>query len=233
MRKKRRGTAKQAEEISLNIINVAAEMFASNGYKAVSLRKVSDKVGISHGLIRHHIGSKESLWHRVSHHLYDDYQSSIVKILKALPKGIPPSLMLYLFTMRLFTSMMHSQVSTRLLYESVQQKDNIASNFLENNIEINNLIDSFNQSADENLINTSELKWHLLMLTYGSVCINPHLSPLDDLRGSTAQKLRLIHWEMVNKQMVNIFNIDKEHTITLVELDEFTHELSTFTTEGL
>lgn len=233
MKKKGRGTAKQAEEVSLNIINVAAGMFSSNGYKAVSLRKVSDKVGISHSLIRHHIGSKENLWHRVSHHLYDDYQSYIVKILKALPKGLPPSLMLYLFTMRLFTSMMHSQVATRLLYESVQQKDNIASNFLEDNIEINNLIDSFNQSADEKLINTAELKWQLLMLAYGSVCINPHLSTLDVLKGSTAQKLRVIHWKMVNKQMINTFNIDKEHTISLVELDEFTHELSTFTTEGL
>lgn len=64
---------KQGAEVALqtqrNILQVAGQQFAARGFSATSLRDISAVAGTSHGLIRHHFGTKEKLWQAV----VDDY----------------------------------------------------------------------------------------------------------------------------------------------------------------
>lgn len=43
------------------IVNTAMEVFAEKGFHNLSLRQIADAVGVSHTLLRHHFGSKETL----------------------------------------------------------------------------------------------------------------------------------------------------------------------------
>lgn len=43
------------------IVNTAMEVFAEKGFHNLSLRQIAEAVGVSHNLLRHHFGSKETL----------------------------------------------------------------------------------------------------------------------------------------------------------------------------
>ncbi|MDU0349117.1 helix-turn-helix domain-containing protein [Actinomyces sp. MRS3W] len=43
------------------IVDAAMEVFAEQGYNNLSLRQIADAVGVSHTLLRHHFGNKETL----------------------------------------------------------------------------------------------------------------------------------------------------------------------------
>jgi AcrR family transcriptional regulator len=60
-----RQSAEIAERTRRGILDAAGEQFASAGFKAASLREIAAAAGTTHGLIRHHFGSKEDLWRAV------------------------------------------------------------------------------------------------------------------------------------------------------------------------
>jgi AcrR family transcriptional regulator len=47
------------------ILEAALHVFATQGFAAASLRDIATVAGTTHGLIRHHFGTKERLWERV------------------------------------------------------------------------------------------------------------------------------------------------------------------------
>lgn len=60
-----RKDADTAMQTRKNILIAAAQQFASRGFKGASLREISMLAETSHGLIRHHFGTKEALWKAV------------------------------------------------------------------------------------------------------------------------------------------------------------------------
>ena len=64
---KRKGkqSAEVAEETRQMILQVAGRQFATNGFSGTSLRDIAEAAGTTHGLIRHHFGSKDDLWRAV------------------------------------------------------------------------------------------------------------------------------------------------------------------------
>lgn len=62
-----------AEQTKLNIIQSAAKIFADKGYDGASIRIITEKLGISHGMIRHHFGTKEDLWKAVIDYLINQF----------------------------------------------------------------------------------------------------------------------------------------------------------------
>lgn len=57
-----RRTAAEAEQSRHRILDAALDLFATRGFDAVGLRDVAGVAEASHGLIRHHFGSKEGVW---------------------------------------------------------------------------------------------------------------------------------------------------------------------------
>ena len=54
------------------IIEVAADLFASQGYRATSMRQIGSKVGILGGSLYHHFASKEDLLDAILNDLWQD-----------------------------------------------------------------------------------------------------------------------------------------------------------------
>jgi AcrR family transcriptional regulator len=57
--KQRSGVAEQTKR---DILEASLHCFATKGYTSTSLRDIAEKANTTHGLIRHHFGSKEALW---------------------------------------------------------------------------------------------------------------------------------------------------------------------------
>mgnify|MGYP002624023627 CR=1 FL=1 len=64
-RKLGRQTASAAEATRVALLEAAMRQFARHGFQGASLRAIAADAGVSHGLIRHHFGSKEALWRAV------------------------------------------------------------------------------------------------------------------------------------------------------------------------
>jgi TetR/AcrR family transcriptional regulator len=52
----------EAETTKRGILLTARRLFADRGFEGVGLREIATEAGISHGLLRHHYGSKEAVW---------------------------------------------------------------------------------------------------------------------------------------------------------------------------
>jgi len=62
-----------AEKTRMNIIKSASKIFADKGYDGASIRIITENLGISHGMIRHHFGTKEDLWKAVIDYLINQF----------------------------------------------------------------------------------------------------------------------------------------------------------------
>ena len=74
MRRTRDGKTTKTE-----VINTAKLVFAENGFAGSSLAMISEKSGISDGLILHHFKSKDNLYHMVLEELAGEYYAVIAE----------------------------------------------------------------------------------------------------------------------------------------------------------
>ncbi len=230
-KKQGRRSAKDAEETRFQIMTVAAEMFCDLGYERVSLRNISEKAGVSHSLIRHHFGSKEKIWHSISDCLHSYFQSYISKIMQELPKDITPNISIYLFSMRLFTNMIHSRRPMQLLSDSVRQTDNLVDYFIDNvgdlEYEINMLADQFNDANPDNIVNIYEIKWQMIMYANGAVCLTPFMESTwneGDMK-ATSEEALMKHWQMFNSQMISKFQVEDEWVLNPSCLEDLIYDV--------
>lgn len=60
------------------ILDAALTLFSDRGYEGTSLRDIAASVGISHGIIRHHFGSKMMIWQTVATRVFDFFRTSLL-----------------------------------------------------------------------------------------------------------------------------------------------------------
>lgn len=60
-----RRSAATADRTRQRLIDAALALFAERGFEGVSLRDIAVRAGTTHGLLRHHFGSKTGLWEAV------------------------------------------------------------------------------------------------------------------------------------------------------------------------
>lgn len=72
------------------VLDAAERLFAEEGFAATSMRDISTASGISHPLIHHHFGSKESLYTAVKRRLAEGYARRFPRAARAVnrPVGI-------------------------------------------------------------------------------------------------------------------------------------------------
>lgn len=82
---KRQGkqTAAAAEATKRKIIQCATELFACKGFENASLREIAHAAHISHGTLRHHFGSKMSVWSAVLESVLEEYGQRMWPIIRA------------------------------------------------------------------------------------------------------------------------------------------------------
>ncbi len=85
MRKQRDGA-----DTKERVLSAAQELFAEKGFSGTSLADISQKCGISDGLILHHFQSKKKLYHQVLENLAERYTLALVRAKEAAtsPEGM-------------------------------------------------------------------------------------------------------------------------------------------------
>lgn len=76
-RKPGRQSAEVADQTKLEIIQAALNEFARTGFEAASMRDIATNAATTHGLIRHHFGSKEGVWQAVVNHAVQQYAQAL------------------------------------------------------------------------------------------------------------------------------------------------------------
>lgn len=79
MARRERNTERTREQI----LEAAADLFVSEGYDAVSVRKIAERAGISHGTIYIHFRDKDDLLYQVS----EEQFSRLMSRLRRLPRS--------------------------------------------------------------------------------------------------------------------------------------------------
>jgi AcrR family transcriptional regulator len=69
--------ARDGESTRTQVIEAAKHVFAQRGFAGASLAMISEKCGISDGLILHHFKSKKNLYRQVQEHLAAEYLAVI------------------------------------------------------------------------------------------------------------------------------------------------------------
>jgi len=74
-------SADSAEKTKQDILSAATSLFANKGYEATSLREVAKEAGLTHGIIRHHFGSKFEIWKAISQAVLEQYAEKMLPII--------------------------------------------------------------------------------------------------------------------------------------------------------
>ena len=72
-----RRTDAEAQETRWRILATSRRLFADSGFDAVGLRDIAAAAGMTHGLLRHHFGSKEAIWRGVVDAAEADYREAL------------------------------------------------------------------------------------------------------------------------------------------------------------
>jgi len=78
-----RRSADATERTRRGIVGAAVRLFAERGYEGVSVRDIAREAGTTHGLIRHHFGSKEGVWRVVVEAADAEYVGALRPVLTA------------------------------------------------------------------------------------------------------------------------------------------------------
>lgn len=74
-------TAIVAEKTKRSIMDAAAKLFAANGFSGTSLREIAAAADLSHGIIRHHFGSKLEIWQAIAESAFERYTRELMPII--------------------------------------------------------------------------------------------------------------------------------------------------------
>lgn len=111
-----------AQQTRQRIVQTARAAFANGGFEAVSLRDIAAQSGVTHGLIRHHFGSKEDIWRAVIDATLQEYLAMMTPLV--LAAGTEDSAALE--TMRsvsrnvILLAARYPDLARLLMYESVE-----------------------------------------------------------------------------------------------------------------
>ncbi|UUM32646.1 TetR/AcrR family transcriptional regulator [Vibrio japonicus] len=210
-RKQGRRSAQSAEQTKCEIMRVATELFCELGYERVSLRNISEKVGVSHSLIRHHFGSKEKIWYAISDDLHNYMETYLRTVIDNIPANATPSIKLYSFSVRLLAHMLIFKQPIQLIADAVRQEEALIDYFIGTAGEIeaivNGIADEYNNDHPDTPIKIWEIKWQMLMFAHGAASLGPFMMETWSEETDDYQRCLLNHWQMFNSIMAARFNV--------------------------
>jgi TetR/AcrR family transcriptional regulator len=77
----------EAEVTRQRIVSTARALFAERGFDAVGLREISQAAGTTHGLMRHHFGTKLGVWQAVADSADREFVGALGPLLEQDPSG--------------------------------------------------------------------------------------------------------------------------------------------------
>ena len=116
---KRKGkqSAEVAHQTRRKILEAAGQQFAANGFGATGLRDIAEAAGATHGLIRHHFGTKEDLWRAVVDDFIGQMLARHLPLMQRIQEDDPVALLKAFATNYIRVSAEMPEVSKLLLKE--------------------------------------------------------------------------------------------------------------------
>ncbi len=225
-RKQGRRTAEEAERTRLKILTSAAYLFCENGYNQVSIRDISEKAGVTHGLIRHYFVVKNQIWSAIIlsiHQYMDDYTE---KLNEQIPSELPSQERLYLFLAHLMAYMLRKPQMLQIMLDYIHHPENeveeLDKNFGEMRSNIGNLVSMCYESVPEPVSDhTSEpdtVMWRFLVHAGGAVAFKPFLKVT--WPGKDVEHCLFAHWQLYEQQIATEYQIKDELRLTGAELKD-------------
>jgi len=75
-------SAEDAEVTREAILTAALKAFSVDGFKAAGVRDIAASAGVSHGVVRHHFGSKMDLWKQALDQVFDYFGSRLIPLIQ-------------------------------------------------------------------------------------------------------------------------------------------------------
>ncbi|MAL97063.1 TetR/AcrR family transcriptional regulator [Hydrocarboniclastica marina] len=85
-----RRTAVEAQATRQLIVSAALERFSERGFDAVSVREIAAQAGVTHGMIRHHFGSKLEVWKAAIQGVFEEYRRALLPGIQEALAGDDP-----------------------------------------------------------------------------------------------------------------------------------------------
>ena len=82
-----RRSAEEAEETRQTILQVAIRQFSEHGFEVTSLRDIAAQAGVTHGIIRHHFGSKNGVWEKSAERIFEHYAQQLMPLVHSEHTG--------------------------------------------------------------------------------------------------------------------------------------------------
>ncbi|WP_166425906.1 TetR/AcrR family transcriptional regulator [Paraglaciecola sp. 20A4] len=228
-RKQGRRSAEDAQKTKLDILKVAADLFSKLGFERVSLRHISDKAGVSHSLIRHHFGSKESIWHSIIDELHDSIAEYMSVVYKNIPESYPANLKLFEFSRRMLAYMLTFKQPIQLLADAVRQEDGLVDYFMNNREDIEDfvvgLVDAHNHNFPENQIRMWDTKWMIIMYAHAPVSLTPFLTETWADETNEFEECLVRHFMLFEQAMAPKLGVDKSAYTSPHRVTDLIHTL--------
>ncbi|MDJ0789000.1 MAG: TetR/AcrR family transcriptional regulator [Myxococcota bacterium] len=119
-RPKGRQSAEVARRTRRTILETAGRHFAARGFRAASLREIAADARTTHGLIRHHFGTKDDLWRAVVKDFVDRVAERQRPLLERPDDGDPLALLQAIATAYMRQASEMPEVSRLILMESTE-----------------------------------------------------------------------------------------------------------------
>jgi AcrR family transcriptional regulator len=112
-----RRPAAVAEATREHIVRAARGLFARHGFDAVSVRDIAEQAGTTHGLVRHHFGSKLGVWQAVVDAAEAEYAGALGPVLDGLGSGDARDEAAHFVRRFVAVSALHPDLTRLLLHE--------------------------------------------------------------------------------------------------------------------
>lgn len=225
-RKVGRQSAESAELSRNKIICAAAELFARKGFEAVSVREIAEAAEVSHGLIRHHFGSKLQIWQRICELIVDNVHQETEHVLQRLDPQLAPNQRLFTLLSTLLASQLNDPRMMKLMadaFRTDQHKFEIFKN-MPKRIEVlmqAELKQVQNQGYLSGLV-VAEMKWLLCIFADAPAMLEPLMK---DTYGEDIEQARLSHWRLGCRMLAGLLGIDFNQLPEVNHLDEIATEI--------
>ncbi len=84
-----RRSAEEAGQTREKILQAAISQFSEHGFHVTSLRDVAARAGVTHGIIRHHFGSKSGIWEKSAERIFEHYAQQLMPLITSEDSSTP------------------------------------------------------------------------------------------------------------------------------------------------
>lgn len=123
-----RRSADVARRTRSAVLDSAMTLFAARGFDSVSLRDIADDAGTTHGLVRHHFGSKYDVWRAVVDEADARFSAALPADLldpTAGPQRELPDAVAHIVTGLVLATRRHPEVAQLLVHEAAQSTERL------------------------------------------------------------------------------------------------------------